>query len=907
MSAATEAPAGAWSRYGAPWEVHKFGGASLNDAKLYRTCGDLLRSESARDPKRPVPTAAVVSAAGGMTDALVAVVTTSVQDPAAAEEKMKAAAQRQIDILLELVPGREDLTDPVIANIQSDSKGVMSMLTAVTLMRSVPPQMLELVAGLGEVWSAQTLMAYLRASGEAVHWIDARDVLIVPDTSSGGLGEKGQALDTIQPLWEETSSRLDAFWRKAYGSDTSQTPFVVVTGFVCSTASGRPTTLKRSGSDYSATIFAKLLGASRVVFWKNVDGVYTADPRRVPDAFSISSMTFDEAMELAYFGGQVLHPSAMIPCIENRIPVLVRNVFNPAHPGTRVYGRGDERLRWDDQEPDVTDSDLPVKAITSIEKVSVVTLSGASFLGTHGVAKRMMEALAQSGVNVILTSQGSSEHSITVAVDEGQGDAAEAGVKEMFALELAKDPEIRITQRKGCSILAVIGEGMKNRPNISGRFFNALGRASVNVIGIAQGSSERNISAVVPREDLSRALRAAHAGFTLSDMTIAVGIVGSGLVGTQLMKQLSQFAAGSRDSSVPAMAAVTRLRIELRAVCDEHKMLLAEHGVPLGKLGDDEACDLSALYTALGKEDQQTTQLESTDLGELEEFMNTKRIPHKVLIDCTASDEVAARYPQWLKRGLHVISPNKLAGAGSLTHYAKCMEATRDSETQWCYESTVGAQMPVISVIHDILQTGDKVIRVEGILSGTMGYIFETLRKDPKATFSGALAEAREKHLTEPDPAEDLLGRDAARKGLIIARELGLNLELSDVTVERLVPESLLSGGAGRDWETLKAELKRSVDGEVAARVVEAKSRGECIRYVSEIDAQRGKISIGLKSMPPDHPLAMVRETETVVSFTTERYTQSSPLVVRGPGAGAVVTATAVFADLLRLARKLGS
>mmetsp|Transcript_66872 Transcript_66872/g.160083 ORF Transcript_66872/g.160083 Transcript_66872/m.160083 type:complete len:605 (+) Transcript_66872:93-1907(+) len=505
-----------WQKYG-NWEVHKFGGASLETAELYKTCGDLLIAEMKRESP-VIPTSAIVSAAGGMTDALAGVVASALTCLEEAESKINEAAARQIGIVNELLDGKEDLAKPVIENIEKDKVGVMAMLQAASLMRSVPPQMLELVAGLGEVWSAQTLAAYIKSQGVTTAWMDARDVLIVSDASSNkGLGEKGASLETIDVFFDDTDEKLNAWWSTTFEGEMKDPPLVIVTGFVCSTQSGRPTTLKRSGSDYSATIFAKVFGSSKVTMWKNVNGVYSADPRMVSDASSIASLTFDEAMELAYFGGQVLHPSAMIPCMTERIPVFVRNVFNPPHPGTRVYGRGDDWLKWDDQDDEISalSSELPVKALTSIEKVTLVTLTGASFLGTPGVASRMMDSLSKAGVNVILASQGSSEHSITVAVDDKDCDIAVEAVSEAFDSEISENYETRVSSRKNCSIVAVIGEGMKNTPGVSGKFFNGLAGAKVNIIAIAQGSSERNVSVVVDRDNLKEALQAAHDSFGL--------------------------------------------------------------------------------------------------------------------------------------------------------------------------------------------------------------------------------------------------------------------------------------------------------------------------------------------------------------------------------------------------------
>jgi aspartokinase/homoserine dehydrogenase 1 len=399
------------------WEVHKFGGASLETPELYRTVGDLLISEAAGRGSGAIPTMAIVSAMGGMTDKLVKVVDSALEDFDQAKADLDNAVERQMSTLRELAP--PEVTDPIEKRIQQDAKDILSVVQSLRMIQTVPAVTMEVVTGYGEIWSAQTLFAYLTTQGVPCDWIDAREILVVKG-AEGGLGEKGAAsTGGVTPLWAETSTRMASWWNE-HGKErgfmdldyATSAPIVVVTGFVATTNKGVPTTLKRSGSDYSATIFGKLLGSSRVTMWKNTNGVYTADPRRVPDAFSIKSLKYDEAMELAYFGAQVLHPSAMLPCIEDNIPVYVRNIFNPAFEGTVIQGRSvslkERQSGWQPsgEAPSAEeDAPIPIKGLTSIDKAALVTLEGASVVGVAGVAERFMSAMSSAGVNVLMITQ----------------------------------------------------------------------------------------------------------------------------------------------------------------------------------------------------------------------------------------------------------------------------------------------------------------------------------------------------------------------------------------------------------------------------------------------------------------------------------------------------------------------
>jgi len=503
-------------------------------------------------------------------------------------------------------------------------------------------------------------------------------------------------------------------------------------------------------------------------------------------------------------------------------------------------------------------------------------------------------------------------------MDEADGERARKAVQEAFALEVAKDPEIRVSYRSGCSILAIIGEGMKSQTGIGGRFFKSMGNSGVNVIAIAQGSSERNISVVVDREDLPRAVRGAHDGFTLSDLTVAVGIIGSGAIATELLKQIARFEQEAKEeySHMPAMTSSKRLNIEVRAICNRRQMLLAEHGMPLDKIVDDlgETTTPNGLKESIQKLDgDHDVQLKSTDLTTLEDFMATKRIPHKVLIDASASEDVASLTKQWLRRGINVVTSNRFSGAGPCSWYRECLDATRKNQVHWMYESTIGTQMPVISVLRDIVQSGDTVKTVEGLMSGTLGYMLDRLTRFPEVRFSQALAEAIDLGLTEPNPCVDLVGTDTAHKCVILGRELGLRLELDDVEVESLLPDGFpamiidnADVSSPEKMEALYAALQDSgVDDAMNKRLADAAERGEVLRYVADINVEAGTVKARLGSFPLGSGAASLRGREVRAAFTTARHSSDTPLVVRCPGAGTDVLASGLLNDLLRLSRQL--
>ena len=910
----------------AKWEVHKFGGASLNTAALYKECSDLLVAESKRAREVSgsyAPTMAIVSAKGGVTDRLIKVVQASKTSMSEASETLRAVAQDQIDIVRQITT--PERAAQVEARIEADMDDIINVVRAVGLLKTIPPATMELVTGYGEVWSAMTMHAYLDTLDVPSAWLDAREVLVVEQTSFG-LGDKGSAnVVGVDPLWEITAERVGE-WFKAPGradllsADCAKTaPIVVVTGFVAATLEGTPTTLKRSGSDFSATIFARLMGASKITMWKNVDGVYTADPRRVPEAFPIKSLKYDEAIELAYFGAQVLHPSAMLPCIQGKIPIYVRNIFNPEHPGTVIEGRAcaldEAAAAWGKEAQDarsqmrkaacpvrLAENESPIRGITSVDNVCIVNVEGTGSSAVEDFGGRTLNALAKANVQLVMVTQASADSSMCIVVEESVGQRALAVLQQAFERELARGLIAGITVEPGHSVVAIVGEGMAFRPGTAATFLKAMANSGINVRTIAQGSSERQISICVEKQDCTKALRAAHAALALSSTQLSIAVIGAtGMVGKELLGQL---AASKRVIDNPKMAGRTKILDDLRL---NFKVTAAARSDGMRLSYDGLDCSAGA-----GKLMSDADKVTPTDLDALTRFLNEDYNGNRVVIDCSASQDVADYYARWLSLGIHVITANKKAGSGASTFYDECKRMSR-SRAQWYYETTgPGSGLPVLTTIKDMMQSGDTVYKVRGIFSGSISYMLNELVNG--VPLSAAVIAAADLGLCEPDPRDDLLGLDVRRKLVVLARELGLRLQMEDVPCDSLLPKELdydhwqpdRSEGAPSIAQQLSKAL-RPYDEAVSARVramTSIRDGGRLPVQLSEVDVEKGVATVKIVSLPAMERVAQCQANENIVEITTQRYSPR-PMVLQGYGAGADITASGLFADLLHLSRTL--
>jgi len=816
------------------WKIHKFGGSSLADAECFRRVAGIVTDMP--DARIGV----VVSAMSGMTDALINLAILAEQDDDAYASNLDAIGERYAATARDLLHG-ENLV-PVLDAWSHDADDVRDVLKAIALVKSAPQRNRDVVAGYGEIWSARLLAAFLEqeAPGRGGTWVDARTVLTVHETELG---------PTV--LWDESQAKFDTVVSGDFEG------IAVITGFIATDQEGLQTTLGRNGSDYSASIFAALSKAVELTIWTDVDGVMSADPNRVPDAQVINRLSYNEAMELAYFGTEVIHPQTMGPVINNDIPVWIRNSHNAAHPGSRI-GAGVAAASG-------------IKGITAVGGMALVNLEGAGMIGVPGTADRLFASLREAGVSVTLISQASSEHSICIAVPEGVAALAKQVVTEAFAEELESGQINSVDTEPGQSIVAVVGDGMSGTPGVAAKFFGALARAGINVRAIAQGSSEMNISAVVDSDDVTKALRAVHSGFYLSQKTLSVGLIGPGIVGSALLRQI--------EKQSERLAERFNLDLRVRAIARSRTMLLGDRRVDISNW-----------------EDEFEANAVETDLQLFEAHVNADHLPHAVIIDCTASEIIASKYADWLSRGVHVITPNKKAFSDSYEYYKGLQDAADEGSSHYFYETTVGAALPVVSTLCDLIYTGDEVRSVRGIFSGTLAYLFNVY--DGTTPFSAIVRAAKESGYTEPDPRDDLSGMDVARKLTILARELGLGIEIGDFPVQSLVPEALEDCSIEEFLDRLP-----DYDGEIETLYRKAVADNRQLRYVATLDAA-GNASVGLDAVEEGHPFCNINLTDNIVQFESERYSEN-PLVIQGPGAGPEVTAGGVFSDLLRLANYL--
>jgi aspartokinase/homoserine dehydrogenase 1 len=738
------------------------------------------------------------------------------------------------------------------------------VLEGLEALAELSPSVLDRVMSFGERLSAPLLARIFSARGIGAACLDTRPLIKTAGEPGRAVFIPGETYANIRRAFE-TPGGAD---RPLSGQPLPARPIPICPGFIGSDSRGRATTLGRGGSDLSASIIGAALGAEELEIWTDVDGILTADPRLVKNSFRIETISYVEAMELSHFGAKVIYPPTIRPSLERGIPIVIRNTFNPGCPGTRIVR-------------EAPGGDYPIRGISSMNNIALVRVQGSGMVGVAGFSSRLFGALARRGINVILITQASSEYSICFAVLPRDSAAAAAAIEEEFGREIASGAIEPPVAEAELSIIAVVGAGMKRSSGIAGKVFHALGRNGVNVIAIAQGSSELNISAVVARQDEAKALNAIHEAFFLSTVrSVNLFLLGLGLIGGTLIDQIA------RQKEI--LAAEHKIKINVIGVANSCRMLFDRAGIDVAQL--------RSLLAEGGGLQNASPRPEAYSLSAFIGRMKAMNLPNTAFCDCTASDEVSAAYGDIIRASIPIVTPNKRANSGALAYYRELTEYSRERGIPYLYETTVCAGLPVISTLRDLHLSGDKVHRIEAVLSGTLSFIFNNF--DGAAPFSALLREARARGYTEPDPRDDLNAMDAARKALILARECGLTLEFSAVDIEPILPPACFNANG---VEAFFAELEK-LDGAFEKRRKEAESRGEALRYVAVIE--EGAARLSLRPEPEGSPFRSLVDSDNIVVITSARYSKL-PMVIKGPGAGAQVTAGGIFADIVRIARTL--
>ncbi|GHV94158.1 bifunctional aspartate kinase/homoserine dehydrogenase I [Spirochaetia bacterium] len=841
--------------------VLKFGGTSVGSPAAISRIINILKDTDHAGKTLAV----VVSAFSGVTDSLIDMARRAAAADVSYTELVNALEGRHKENATRFLKGEE--RKAAIGDIQSTLHELRRILDGIALLGERSARTTDLVMSFGERLSAALLARIFTVNGIEAAFLDARPLVRTNDN-----------FGAARYLPDESFAAINAFF-----SQRKKLPLQVVTGFIGSTIEGQTTTLGRGGSDLSAAIFGAALGVGEVEIWTDVDGILTADPRLVKTAFRIDEISYIEAMEISHFGAKVLFPPTVKPALEKGIPIVIRNTFNPECKGTRIVA-------------DAAAGNYPIRGISSINHVALVRIQGSGMVGVAGFSARVFGALAHKGISVILISQSSSEYSICFAVLPEDAHRSDAALKEEFEQEMRAGSIEKPVVEKELSIIAVVGSRMKSTSGISGKVFHALGRNGVNVVAIAQGSSELNISAVIARQDEGKALNAIHEAFFLAGVrSVNLFLMGTGLIGGTLLDQI----AGHRE----ILADKDKIRINLIGAANSRRMIFRRDGLDPKKvkaLLKDEgklAGVPAAGVPAAGKNGAEAEcASEPLKLAGFIKKMVSLNLPNACFCDCTASDDVSAAYAAILEQSIPIVTPNKRANSGSLEYYRRLTSYSRERGIPYLYETTVCAGLPVISTLRDLFLTGDRVRRIEAVLSGTLSYIFNNF--DGSKPFSALLREAKAKGYTEPDPRDDLNAMDAARKALILARECGLSLEFANVDIESILPAACFKA---KDVDAFFKELEKS-DAVFEKRRSEAAAKGMALRYVAVIEEGAAKLS--LRSENAASPFRSLVDSDNIVVITTDRYSKL-PMVIKGPGAGAQVTAGGVFADIVRIARTL--
>ncbi len=817
-------------------KVLKFGGTSVGSPESIKRAVEIIKKYKENN----LPIAVVASAMSGITNTLIETGELAAGNDERYLDRLKDIETKHFQTVKDLLKIKNQSS--VLAQVKKLTNELEELMHGVFLLKEISTRTLDLILTFGERLSCTIFTEYAIQEGLEAELLDARKLVKTDDRFGKARVKKELTYENIQNYFKDNKA------------------IQIITGFISSTEKGETTTLGRGGSDYTGALFGAALHAEEIEIWTDVDGVMTTDPKKVKKAFPLKELTYVEAMEMSHFGAKVIYPPTLQPAFEKRIPLRIRNTFNPDFPGTVIREKAEK-------------GDYLIKGISSIEGISLINLQGSGMVGVAGVSSRLFTALAENDISVILITQASSEHSICIAVDPKDAPKAKKVIDNEFRPEINAGKIEEVNAENELSIVAIIGENMKNTPGIAGKMFDAMGKNGINIRAIAQGASEVNLSIVIESKDLAKALNSIHEVFFLSDVkTLNVFLVGVGLIGGTLLKQIAaQHQHLLKDQF---------LNINIVALANSKKMLFNVDGISLKHW-----------------KEQLLASDEKSDMKKYVQKMEELNLSNSVFIDCTSNAVVVEFYEEVLNHSISIATPNKLAGSGPYARFKKLKETAFRNGIKYLFETNVGAGLPVITTLNDLMQSGDKVLKIEGVLSGTLSYIFNNFQKG--IAFSDVVKTAKERGFTEPDPRDDLNGMDVARKILILSREVGHALELKDVVVENILPKACLEAKSVDDFFVELEKENRHFE----ELLEKATAENKVLRFIAKMED--GKATVNLQAVDMSNPFYSLSGSDNMISFTTDRYNER-PLVIKGPGAGAEVTAAGVFAEIISLSHFLG-
>lgn len=812
-------------------QVLKFGGSSVANAENIKKVMAVVQQKS-----HASKTIVVVSALGGITDLLLQCSQLAAEGNAGYKELLGEIEMRHFQTVKELIP--ITVQSSILSLVKTQCNEIEDICNGIYLLKELSERTKDRIVSYGELLSSKIITAALHSAQTEAHWTDARK-LITTDSNYGNA-----AVDFVV-----SNQKIKHYFAM------HDTALYVVPGFIAASKEGIHTTLGRGGSDYTAAIFAAALDAQQLEIWTDVSGMMTADPRLVVNAKVIPQISYQEAMELSHFGAKVIYPPTIQPVMSKGIAVWIKNTFAPGDAGTLIKQQAAE-------------SSSSITGLSSINNIALLSLEGSGMVGIPGFSKRLFEALAAKKINVILITQSSSEHAICVGIEEANAATAKRAIDDAFSYEIEQKKVDPLILENNLSIIALVGDRMKNHTGISGKLFSALGQNGVNIRAISQGSSERNISAVISANDVKKAINVVHeAFFETAIKEVNVFIAGVGNVGSKLLAQIKQ--------QQRYLLQHMRLKIKIAGIANSKKCWIDEEGINLDNWEN---------LLASGK---------PSGINDFIETIQQKNLRNTVFADVTANETVATVYDSLLQKSIAVVACNKAACSSSYDYYRKLKDLSTEFNTKFLFETNVGASLPIISTLNDLLRSGDNIHSMEAVLSGTLNFVFNNY--DGKKSFASVVKQAQDEGYTEPDPRLDLSGKDVMRKIMILAREAGQTMEMEDISNNSFMPEACMQGTVDDFYKSMEAHETHFKSIYDTAAVAGCK-----LKFVASY--KNGKASVGLQHINPQHDFYHLYGKDNIILFYTDRYIEQ-PLVIKGAGAGAALTASGVFADIIRTSK----